>query len=76
MSTPYIGFGNEELSQLPKVKKGDWIQCNKCALKHELEAADDGSELALFYKCADKAYLGAVNGRSVVGFKPTISGEI
>jgi hypothetical protein len=30
----------------------------------------------MFYKCGETAYLGAVQGKSVVGKKPDVSGEI
>lgn len=74
--TPFIGFSGEKLSKLPEVKIGNTIECTKCGEDHILEGADDGSELLLFYRCGGKSYLGAINGRAVVGVKSDVSGEI
>ena len=76
MSIPYIGFGNDTLSKLPVVKKGDEIHCPRCNERHLLWGADDGSELIMFYDCGGKTYLGAVNGRLVVHQKPDASGSL
>ncbi len=76
MPTPYIGFGNDTLARLPRVKAGDSIACPNCGARHVLEAADDGSELMLFYRCGTSSYLGAVQGRLVIGVRPDVSGRL
>ena len=76
MSTPYIGFRNDELARLPAVRVGDRVKCRSCDTSHLLEACDDGSTMLMFYKCGGNSYLGAVNGRSVVGTKPSMSGTL
>lgn len=76
MSTPYIGFGNDTLEQLPEVAVGQEIQCDKCGESHILEAADDGSTSLLFYECGSTPYLGAINGRLIVGVGADVSGRV
>lgn len=73
---PFVGYGNDSLEKLPPAKAGNKILCPKCKQEHVLEAADDGSELLLFYKCKGKVYLGAVGGRCVVLAKPDASGSV
>ncbi len=73
--TPYIGFSNETLNQLPDVAAGDMVDCPHCGAQHALEG-----EKLLFYTCEEGAlapmYLGAVNGKLVIGVKPDASGHI
>jgi len=76
MKTPYIGFSNETLDKMPTVKAGDIIECQKCGGDHVLMAADDGSELLLFYRCSGGLYLGAVAGKMMMHIKPDVSGEM
>ena len=76
MSIPYIGFSDDSLSQMPKVKKGNKIICMKCNNIHTLEGGADGSELLLFYKCDNNLFLGAIVGKLVDGIKPDVSGKI
>lgn len=76
MSTPYIGFGNDTLKKLPIVHKGDMVACPHCKGSHPLLPTDDGGEILMFYKCADKSYLGAVDGRLVVGTPVDCSGQV
>jgi hypothetical protein len=79
MKTPFIGFDGSTLKNLPKVKAGAEISCDKCNGRHILEATTcDGqpSELALVYTCGGSLYLGAVNGRLVAHTKADVSGEL
>lgn len=81
MSTPYIGYGNDELAKLPEVKAGDVIVCPRCDKGHTLEAGKDAktgeaTTLLLFYRCRGDTYLAAVDQRLVTGTKPTVSGRI
>lgn len=79
MSTPYIGFGNDTLNKLPKCKKGDMVFCVNCGGEHPLECGtseDKECDLLMFYKCGDKTYLGAVDGRCTVLQKADVSGQI
>ena len=78
MSTPYIGFSNDNLAKLPKVKAGDEFNCPRCEGRHTLlpANADDGEEICLFYKCGGTAYLGALDGRLIAGQKSDVSGEL
>lgn len=71
---PYIGFSGDTLSKQPEAKPGDRIPCPNCGGTHPLEPADDGSTTVLFYRCADKLYLGALGGRVVVNVKADFSG--
>ena len=73
--TPYIGFSNETLAKLLPAKAGDEIYC-KCGSRHRLVAADDGSELLLFYRCGDQSFLGAVAGKLVVGTPSDVHGDL
>lgn len=79
MRTPYIGFGNDTLSKLPKVKKGDLVECPHCNEKHPLKCGTtDGVEndTMMFFKCGKENYLGAVDGRLVTKTKSDCSGEV
>ena len=71
--TPYIGFGNDTLAKLPKVKAGDSIRC-KCGHVHTLE--DSKPPMLLFYQCDGKTFLAGINGRLTDGVKADVSGEI
>lgn len=71
MSTPYIGFSNETLERLPRVSAGDVVRM-PCGHDHELT----GGEPALFYRCGDKSFLGAVGGRLTAGTRADVSGTI
>ena len=73
--TPYIGYTDETLRLLPDVGPGDMIRCDKCGQDHVLEADDDGSTLLLFYQCSGEDYVGAINGKSIVGQKPDARGK-
>lgn len=79
MTTPYIGFSNDTLERQPKVAAGDTFVCPHCSKQHALEAAQDDkgqdTDVALFYNCRGKAYLGAVGGRLIVGVEADASGE-
>ena len=76
----YVGFGNDELAKLPVVKWGDTFTCSRCGNKHKLTNQEPWSsknrDLALFYSCNGKQYLGAVNGRLVVKIKPSVTGNV
>ena len=70
MSHPMMSFGNEELDQMPLLKKGDVIQCQKCGGEHTTECGKDKdgkeSSAILFYTCRGTAYIAGVGGRSVM----------
>ena len=79
MAIPYVGFGNEKLDKLPIVKEGDRVECVRCGKDHQLESGTvkgEKSNLLLFYKCGKRLYLGALDGRLMVGVKSCCSGEI
>lgn len=79
MSTPWIAFSNSTLNDLPPVKSGDEISCDKCNGRHVLEQTKcDGeySDFCLVYKCGDALYLGAVNGRLLAHTKPDAHGRL
>ena len=71
---PFVSFGNEELENCITVEDGQQIPCPYCVNTHELETATDKetgekTKLLMFFKCGNKLYLGAVNGRMVIGLK-------
>ena len=78
--TPFVGFGNDTLARQPRVYKGDVIECPHCGGEHIAEAGKNGdgseSELILFFKCGDNAYLAAVAGRLVIGTPADMSGRL
>ena len=71
--TPYIGFGNDTLAKLPKVKAGDSIRC-KCGHVHTLE--DSKPPMLLWYHSDGKTFLAGINGCLTDGVKADVSGEI
>ena len=85
MSTPYIGYGLDQLDNALDAADGDEILCPKCGGGHLLGAADatgeDGEKKTegfhlLFYKCNEKSYLGGINGKLTMGIKPQASGTL
>jgi hypothetical protein len=79
MPTPYIGFGNDTLNKQTSLKKGDFINCPNCKKTHAVECGtSDGkeSDVLLFYHCGNKSCLAGMNGKSIIGIKPDISGSI
>lgn len=76
MSLPYIGFSNATLAQQPEARPGDLIRCGRCARRHRLRAADDGSTTLLWYRCGGDVYLGALAGRLIVGVRADVRGSI
>lgn len=77
--TPYIGFGNDTLDDLPELRSGDMIVCPRCSSVHEVSGGKDEAgnptDILLFYKCGGKTYLAGVAGRCVAGVKPDVSGR-
>jgi hypothetical protein len=80
MTTPYIGFGNDQLEGKPIVHAGDVFLCRQCGQLHELKGGTDENgevtELLLFYNCGEKAYLAAVANKLVIDVNPPVSGSI
>jgi hypothetical protein len=81
MTTPFVGFSNDRLATLPKIKSGDAITCPACGAQHVVRGGLDPStntesDLLLFYNCGDKSCLAAVGGRDVTGAKPSVSGKL
>lgn len=78
--TPYIGFGNNTLSKAPIVHIGDTITCPKCGDMHRLFGGinKDGEETdtIMAYRCGDKSYIAAVDGRFIIDIKPDVSGSL
>lgn len=74
--TTYIGFGNDTLQKLPKVEVGHVIKCEWCGEEHALCGDDSGLSKLMFYRCGERSYLGAVDGRLVIGQKPDVVGEL
>lgn len=75
---PYVGFLNETLARLPRVNLGDPIRCPQCASEHVLEDPSVAAtgQVMLFYHCRGQLYVGAVEGRNIIGVKPDVaSGE-
>jgi hypothetical protein len=69
-------IGNGELEALPEI--GETVQCPRCGEIHEVvyfdtvlpDGSTEPSSTLAFYKCGEKSYLAAVNGKSVVGRNP------
>jgi len=78
MSTPYIGFGNDQLEGAPLVKDGDLIFCPHCFSEHAVARSwsSDGSISLDTYCCGETAYLCGMNGKLIMGVKPACSGSI
>ena len=92
MKTPFIGFSNNTLKELSRVNIGDPIVCPNCGNIHTLKDPERTTKydyttgkyvefsketpILMFYKCEDSLYLGAVDGKLVVGVGADVSGEI
>lgn len=80
MSTPYIGFENNTLDKLSSVKKGDMVFCKNCGGEHPLECCIDESgvesDSLMYYKCGEKTFLGAIDGKCTASKKADCSGRI
>ena len=77
---PYIGFGNETLGKNPVLNLGQRIVCPGCGKQHRVRGGrnEDGQEhdLLMYYQCGGHAYICGVRGRSVLGVKADVSGEV
>ena len=74
MSTPYIGFSNDTLAQGEILEAGDFVTCPTCGKEHVL--TDSKPPMLLTYRCEEKSYLAAIEGKSVMGRKADVSGTI
>jgi hypothetical protein len=78
--TPYVGFSHDTLTQQPRLRIGDRIDCDTCGQQHEVRGGKDKhgveSDTMLFYRCGEKVRLAGVAGRSVIGVKSDASGSI
>lgn len=78
---PYWAVGNEELKNLPPVKDGDEILCDKCNGRHILNSCTETgtgkkTNLILTYECSGNVYIGAVAGKLVAHSKVGSGGTI
>ena len=76
MSLPYVGYSNDTLDRQPPAKPGALIRCARCKRRHRIRAADDGSEVLMFYQCGRITYLAAVAGRLITGAEPDVKGRV
>ena len=69
-----FSISNEELIKASEI--GETIICPYCNNKHKIEYGEkvlpDGSrvtsKIIAFYRCGDKIYLAAVNGKNVIKY--------
>lgn len=64
--TPFMAIDADTLYELPSVKAGQTISCGVCNKEHILEQSKDKDGLPgnlLYFKCEDKTFLAAVDGR-------------
>ena len=71
MSDGFIAFGNDELDESPPLKAGEMILCPHCGQGHSVSGGTDSqtgepTEMLLFYRCGDSAYLAGIDGRNVM----------
>jgi hypothetical protein len=89
MSTPYVGFGNDQLDAAPELAVS--IKCPRCGEQHLVQESKgsqtwDGTTRTWlpssnptrlqYYKCGEQIYLAGINGKSVMKTKPACSGEV
>ena len=77
--TPYIGFSGTTLSKQQRMAAGQQITCPTCGGKHALECgmrAGKESDMLLFYRCGDSAFLAAVDGRSIMDVPSDCHGAV
>jgi len=78
--TPYVGFSGNTLSHNLPLHIGQEITCPHCGKRHVVKGGigEDGkeSDLLLYYECKGQAYLCGVNGKSVLGQRADVSGEV
>jgi len=81
MSIPYVGFGNDQLTEQPDCRQGDMVECPHCNHAHPVQFAtsqETGQKTNLlgFYHCGEKTYLACLAGKFVTGLTPGCSGRI
>ena len=69
---PFVSFSNSELENKPGAYEGMPISCPTCRKQHNLTCGTntktgEKSDLLLFYKCGKKDFLGAINGKLIIG---------
>ena len=69
--TNFVAFGNEELDKAPRIEDGTEILCPLCLGTHKIEFthSEDSAFTLGTYRCGDKIYLAAVNGKLILGLK-------
>lgn len=71
---PYIGFGNDELEDAPKVKAGDKAPCPHCG---ELTEVRDGNPPTLqFITHCGSSWLAGIQNKYVGNKKPSSFGKL
>ncbi len=78
--TPYIGFSNETLDDNLPLHLGQRITCKRCGEEHVVRGSKnkDGEEAGtlMYCVCDGVAYIVGVHGKSVLGQRPDVSGEL
>ena len=72
----YFAIGNNELKELPELKKGDSVICNHCGKPHNIKYGVDTktgkeSTMLAFVNCGDKSFLVGLNGKRLSFVKPS-----
>ena len=83
MTTPYIGYGNDQLRDQPAYTLDDvgrLVVCPNCGKMHPLVLCrtTDGklSTMLALVKCSGSEFLVGVAGHLVSGVKPACSGSV
>ena len=71
--TPYIGFGNEQLKNAPKVPNK--VPCYKCGKLCKVESSKPDGTLQ-FISCCGSTWLVGINDKLIEHIKPKVSGEL
>jgi predicted RNA-binding Zn-ribbon protein involved in translation (DUF1610 family) len=74
--TPFVGFTNATLADLPPLQAGDEFTCPACGAQHVARPVAGRATLRmLVYRCPqrDGVLLAGVAGRNVAGVEPDVS---
>ncbi len=63
-NVPFVSFSNEELEDKPAIKE-DYVICDKCGEKHNIEYEGKKDLNIGFFKCKNDLFVATINGKRI-----------